>query len=98
MLYYYNKYSILQQKESINLRKFCDDNLVKVVNLLQIETLIAVGRFAEKRALDAFKGHDITNIRVVCLLHPSPIIPKNQDWPIKAQKQLEDFDLLKYFI
>ena len=47
----------------------CDEHLREVVDIMQIERVIGVGRYSEKRALNALSGIDIS---VTCLLYTSP--------------------------
>ena len=60
----------------------CDENLREVVDIMQIERVIGVGRYSEKRALNALSGIDIS---VTTCWHPSPASPlanrnKGEDW------------------
>ena len=60
----------------------CDKHLREVVDIMQIERVIGVGRYSEKRALNALSGIDIS---VTTCWHPSPASPlanrnKGEDW------------------
>ena len=60
----------------------CDEHLREVVDIMQIERVIGVGRYSEKRALNALSGSDIS---VTTCWHPSPASPlanrnKGEDW------------------
>ena len=60
----------------------CDEHLREVVDIMQIERVIGVGRYSEKRALNALSGIDIS---VTTCWHPSPASPlanrnKGEDW------------------
>ena len=60
----------------------CDEHLREVVDIMQIERVIGVGRYSEKRALNALSGIDIS---VTTCWHPSPSSPlanrnKGEDW------------------
>ena len=60
----------------------CDDHLREVVDIMQIERVIGVGRYSEKRALNALSGIDIA---ITTCWHPSPASPlanrnKGEDW------------------
>ena len=60
----------------------CDEHLREVVDIMQIEQVIGVGRYSEKRALNALSGIDIS---VTTCWHPSPASPlanrnKGEDW------------------
>ena len=60
----------------------CDEHLREVVDIMQIRRVIGVGRYSEKRALNALSGIDIS---VTTCWHPSPASPlanrnKGEDW------------------
>ena len=60
----------------------CDEHLREVVDIMKIERVIGVGRYSEKRALNALSGIDIS---VTTCWHPSPASPlanrnKGEDW------------------
>jgi len=60
----------------------CDEHLREVADIMQIERVIGVGRYSEKRALNALSGIDIS---VTTCWHPSPASPlanrnKGEDW------------------
>ena len=60
----------------------CDEHLREVVDIMQIEQVIGVGRYSETRALNALSGIDIS---VTTCWHPSPASPlanrnKGEDW------------------
>ena len=60
----------------------CDDYLREVVEIMNIETVIGVGKYSQKRSAIAFSG---TNINLKGCWHPSPASPlanKNngKDW------------------
>jgi single-strand selective monofunctional uracil DNA glycosylase len=64
----------------------CDRHLQQVVQILEPEWLIGVGKFTEKRALTALKD---TNINIGNILHPSPASPAaNKDWAGTVTKQM----------
>ncbi len=65
----------------------CDEYLRNIVELLNPEIVIGIGKFAEKMAGNALKGLDI---RVETILHPSPASPlANRGWAEAAEKQLQ---------
>jgi single-strand selective monofunctional uracil DNA glycosylase len=56
----------------------CDEHLCRVVEILQPEWVIGVGRFAEQRAKQVFPDGQM---RIGSILHPSPANPAaNRDW------------------
>lgn len=64
----------------------CDRHLRRLVALLEPETLIGVGAFAEKRAREVLAGSDV---RVARILHPSPASPlANRGWDDAVKREL----------
>lgn len=76
------------------LQEICDRYLLEVVKLLEVEWLVAVGKYAENRARRALRGAE-GEVRVVSITHPSPINPAaNKDWKGLATSQLAALGLL----
>ena len=50
----------------------CDEHLVEVVEILDADVVIGIGKFAEKRAMDALDG---SGVEVRGCWHPSPASP-----------------------
>jgi single-strand selective monofunctional uracil DNA glycosylase len=66
----------------------CDQSLRRLVQCLEVERVIGVGVFAEKKARGALDGMGLTFGRI---LHPSPASPAaNRGWAEAAQRQLEE--------
>lgn len=80
----------LEEREA--LFAICDQSLRVMVQLVQPEMIIGVGKFAEscaKRVLGDLK------IPIGTVLHPSPASPiANRGWAAQAEKQLSDLGLL----
>ncbi|MDH3787460.1 MAG: hypothetical protein OES53_02740 [Xanthomonadales bacterium] len=77
----------LPAEEKSRLFNHCDRALQQVVELLQPEILVAIGKFAEDRARLALAG---TSIRIGRILHPSPASPlANRGWAPQAEQQLQ---------
>ena len=73
--------------EAAPLMKICDEHLRRIVTILEPEWIIAVGGFAEKRAITALDG---LNVGIGKILHPSPASPAaNRGWAEQATAQLE---------
>jgi single-strand selective monofunctional uracil DNA glycosylase len=82
----------LPAAEKKELFRLCDNALRQLVQSLQPERIIGVGKFAEDRARAALQGMDIPIGRV---LHPSPASPvANRGWAEQAEKQLEQLGVL----
>lgn len=88
---------MLQNAESAHLLNFCDESLSEIIKLLQIEIIVGIGRFAQKRAEETVKAFNLNNVRVIFLVHPSPRIPRNEDWHDKATKTLTEQGLIDHF-
>ena len=68
----------------------CDEHLLSVVQELQIERVIGVGKYAEKRANLALKDLDV---EITTCWHPSPASPlanrnNGEDWRVNVKKVL----------
>lgn len=89
----------LPVKEREPLNKLCDAMLVKLLQLLQVEVVVGIGKFAEERAKKVVSEEQLENVRVEVMLHPSPANPQsNKGWDSIVIKQLKECNILKYFI
>ena len=78
----------LPVEEAAPLMTACDAHLRQVVETLEPKWLIAVGGFAEKRAITTLEG---LKVRIGKILHPSPASPAaNRGWAAQATRQLEE--------
>lgn len=76
----------------------CDPIFVKVLELYDVKTIVAIGKFCETRAQKALKQYlPESSIEVVYLPHPSPRSVNNNNWDVKAVDHLKQFDLLKHY-
>ncbi|XP_073999923.1 single-strand selective monofunctional uracil DNA glycosylase-like isoform X2 [Rhodnius prolixus] len=79
------------------IERACDECLVEVLLLLEIEVVVAIGRFVEKRVQKLCSRANLP-IQVVFISHPSPRNPSsNRDWLNKTKNLIIDSDLAKYF-
>jgi single-strand selective monofunctional uracil DNA glycosylase len=77
----------LSRDEQEPLYAACDRALAELVELLGVEHVIAIGGFAEKRAIVACAA--LPQVRVVSILHPSPANPRaNRGWAREAEEDL----------
>lgn len=77
----------LPEKERKALFALCDEHLAKLVDALEPQRVIGIGRFAEQRAKAAL---DTERFPTGTILHPSPASPiANRGWAPQAEKQLE---------
>ena len=86
----------LKVAERNALQEVCDRYLVMAVELLGVEWLVAVGKYAENRARKALEGSGSSEtVRVVSITHPSPINPAaNKDWKGLVTSQLASIGIL----
>lgn len=79
----------LRVEERAALTQACDAALVEVAAALQVHTVIAVGAYAEQRALEALAGQSAPP-DVIRILHPSPASPAaNRGWAEQVEPALE---------
>jgi single-strand selective monofunctional uracil DNA glycosylase len=76
----------LPRAESGPLFEACDEALRESVAILKPRLVVGVGQFAAKRAQVALSGMDV---KVGCILHPSPQSPKaNTGWAKIVEQEL----------
>jgi len=81
----------LPRVERLRLTEICDRALRETVELLSPRYVIGVGRYAERRAIDALDG---LATRVDRILHPSPANPSaNRNWRGAIEDRLATFGL-----
>ncbi|XP_072020940.1 single-strand selective monofunctional uracil DNA glycosylase-like [Amphiura filiformis] len=80
------------------LMNICDDFICKMIKLLGIKVVVGIGKFAEQRTQKALKNAGIEDVKVVSIMHPSPINPAaNKGWNQIVIKQLTELDLIQYY-
>ncbi len=78
--------SDLTKQEAEKLLNLCDDYLRQMVEIIQPQHLVGVGKYAMKRAQLALGE---TNLKISSVLHPSPASPQaNRGWAEQAEAQL----------
>ncbi|XP_072929993.1 single-strand selective monofunctional uracil DNA glycosylase [Epargyreus clarus] len=91
--------SDLRVAEVEALYNICDPVFVKVLQLYEVEKIVAIGNFCATRARKALDKYPINkSIEIIYLPHPSPRTVNNNEWDKKAIEHLKKFDLLKYYI
>ena len=81
----------LPATERGQLFQLCDAALKNLVEILQPEWVIGIGKFAEDRARATLGDKDLKFARI---LHPSPASPiANRGWANQAQTQLENLNI-----
>jgi single-strand selective monofunctional uracil DNA glycosylase len=72
--------------EKKRLFRICDQALVKTIDVIEPQWVVAIGGFAEKRINVALKGMDLKTGRIT---HPSPANPKaNRGWASLVESEL----------
>lgn len=85
----------LKSEERKALQEVCDRYLLQAVELLGVEWVVGVGKYAEARAKKALLQGCEGRVTVVSITHPSPINPAaNKDWKGLATSQLASLGLL----
>ncbi len=80
----------LPQRERAPLYEACDRGLTDIVNSLEPELVLGIGRFGEQRAR-AVLGNAV---KIGHILHPSPASPAaNRGWAPQVEKQLADLGI-----
>ncbi|XP_072422715.1 LOW QUALITY PROTEIN: single-strand selective monofunctional uracil DNA glycosylase-like [Chiloscyllium punctatum] len=76
----------------------CGSSLARVVRLLGVGTVLAVGRLAEQRARRALAASG-SPVRVVALPHPSPRNPRaNRGWQEEAAARLRELGVARLLL
>lgn len=57
-------FNFFQGQEQKLLNLICDEAFVEIIKALQIEVVIGIGKFAEKRAILALKNKTEINVKV----------------------------------
>lgn len=82
----------LPAEERDPLFEICDGALREMVEVIEPQMVIGVGKFAEGRAKAALEGMDLP---IATVLHPSPASPiANRGWAPQAEKQLRALGVL----
>lgn len=82
----------LPAQERAPLYAACDAALRATVELLEVQWLVGIGGFAEKRAVAACG--DLAGLRIAAVLHPSPANPRaNRGWAREVTSDLQRLGL-----
>ncbi|KAM3962424.1 single-strand-selective monofunctional uracil-DNA glycosylase [Aphomia sociella] len=80
------------------LYNICDPIFAEVLQLYEVEIIVAIGKFCEKRAQKVIATYlPESQIEIYYLPHPSPRVANNTDWENQAMQHLKKFDLFKYY-
>jgi len=76
--------------------RLCGDSLCEIIDILQVKTVVCVGKWTEAR-INEIKKEKNLRFKVLGIMHPSPLNPKSRDYYLNdAEKDLERLDILKY--
>lgn len=79
------------------LQEICTRYLKDVINLIQPETIVCIGRYIEDRVKDLKKQNVLDEkVKVLYICHPSPRAINNTNWVEKAEDWFNENDLIKY--
>lgn len=86
--------------ERYRLESICDEALVEAVKVFQVQFIVCIGKYVEKRAKVIFKGFNQWNINIGSITHPSPINPEANkvDWVDTATRQLQEMNVIKLIL
>lgn len=88
--------SDLKSEYQKKLHNICDKSLSDVITLLGIDTIVAIGKYAEKRSDEVIKKFKLGGIKVVKIPHPSPrSVGTAENWKSETLNQLKSFDIVK---
>lgn len=82
----------LTREERKPLDILCDEHLKTIIEVLEPDFLVGVGKYAEKKlnaVVSSFDKGRQKNLKIISVLHPSPASPAaNRGWEEAAEKQL----------
>lgn len=85
----------LKASERRAVNEICDKALRDVLQLLQVEVIVAVGKYAEKRANAAVARTELEGkIKIGSIPHPSPRNLSSKNWPEETCQRLQEMGIL----
>ena len=79
--------------------KLCDATLLSVLDLFDVEHIMALGRYAESRAKKVLFNAGKRDVQVHFMVHPSPASAiANRGWDALAQNALQQANLIDIII
>jgi len=80
----------IKRKFIAPLEKVCDTYLEKTIQYLKCRFIVAVGRYAEKRAKNVVKKQTSSKVTVMYIPHPSPLTRMNETkWRQSVKQEIE---------
>lgn len=90
--------SDLKSEYQKKLQEICDKSLSDIVTLLHIDTIVAIGKYVEKRSNEVVKNFKLNNIKVVRIPHPSPrSVGTAEKWKNETLVLLKSNNILQLF-
>lgn len=86
----------LKAGDQLTLSNTCDEFLLRVLKLLDTKIVIALGKYAEKRTLEVLEKHQVKDIKVYYVQHPSPLNRNSSNWLEDTAKCLKELGLIHY--
>jgi len=88
----------LKSEYQKKLQEICDKSLSDIVTLLHTDTIVAIGKYAEKRSNEIVKKFKLNNVKVVLIPHPSPrSVGTAEKWKNETLNQLKSYHILQLF-
>lgn len=85
----------LKSSDRQAMNEICDEALRDVIELLQVEVLVAIGRYAEDRAKRALTDTELLDkVKIVSISHPSPRNFSSKNWREETTQRLAELGLL----
>lgn len=80
------------------LYNICDPVFHKVLELYQVEYIVAIGKFCETRAKKTIEKYSLPKpVKILYMQHPSPRVVNNNNWTEKTIDFLKENNLLQYY-
>lgn len=81
----------LKRKDRELLFPLLDEHLLSIIEALQPQWIVGIGRFAEARVRTLAESAGLSTVKTAGIHHPSPANPQaNRDWGARALRALED--------
>lgn len=86
----------LKSSVKTKLQLICDTSLIEAIDVLQVNTIVCVGKYVQERATKVAKDFTKWKIQIGSITHPSPINPSANkgDWIEIATEQLKSLQVV----
>ncbi|CAH1637655.1 unnamed protein product [Spodoptera littoralis] len=87
-----------EKPEVQELYRICDRVFHKVLELYEVEIIVAIGKFCETRAKETLNTFSLSKpIKILYMQHPSPRVRNNNNWIEKNILFFKENNLLQYY-